>query len=128
MSHAEPARDPLDALLAQRQWVRALARRLVADGDRADEIEQRTWLAAMERPPARLDSPRGWLAVALRNAARKHGGNAVIERCPQNVKQELDVFPDPGDSLAVMRSVKQRFDPGGELTPVAWAQAFAVMA
>jgi glycolate oxidase FAD binding subunit len=56
-------------------------------------------------------------AVALRNAARKHGGNAVIERCPQNVKQELDVFPDPGDSLAVMRSVKRRFDPAGVLNP-----------
>jgi RNA polymerase sigma-70 factor (ECF subfamily) len=63
----------LDALLAQRAWVRSLARHLVADADRADEIEQRTWLAALERPPAHAGSPRGWLATALRNAARKLG-------------------------------------------------------
>ena len=32
---------PLDALLAKRDWVRALARRLVASDDDADEIELR---------------------------------------------------------------------------------------
>lgn len=73
MSEAGSTPTPLDALLAQRAWVGALARRLVSDADRADEIEQRTWLAAMERPPAHVDSPRGWLATALRNAARKLG-------------------------------------------------------
>jgi sigma-70-like protein len=73
LSHAEPVPPPLDALLEHRAWVRALARRLVADADSADEIEQRTWLAAVERPPRDVRSPRGWLATALRNAARKLG-------------------------------------------------------
>lgn len=68
-----PPPAPIDALLAQRAWVRALARRLVADADAADEVEQRVWLAAVERPPAHVASPRGWLAAALRNAASKLG-------------------------------------------------------
>src|SRR5262249_45007568 len=42
---------PLDSLLAHRQWVRDLARRLCADESAADDLEQQTWLSALRRPP-----------------------------------------------------------------------------
>jgi RNA polymerase sigma-70 factor (ECF subfamily) len=60
----------MDDLLAHRQWVRALARRLAADESSADDLEQETWLAAVEHPPRDARSPRGWLGTVLRNVHR----------------------------------------------------------
>ena len=62
---------PIDTLLAHRAWVRGFARSLVRDDARADDLEQQAWVAALERPPERGDSPRGWLATVLRRAAGK---------------------------------------------------------
>src|SRR5262245_57075413 len=74
MSDTPPV--PFDALLRHRGWVRALARRLVADPNAADDVEQETWLEAMRHPPRDASSPRGWLAAVVRNAARKFGRSA----------------------------------------------------
>lgn len=74
MSDTPPV--PFDALLRHRGWVRALARRLVADENAADDVEQETWLEAMRHPPRDASSPRGWLAAVVRNAARKFGRSA----------------------------------------------------
>jgi len=43
----------------------------VRDADAAQDLEQETWLAALERPPRTAESPRGWLATVVRNAARQ---------------------------------------------------------
>ncbi|MCP3917730.1 MAG: sigma-70 family RNA polymerase sigma factor [bacterium] len=59
----------LDALLEQRDFLRALARRLVRDESRADDVVQDAWVAAMERPPGALGSPRAWIARVTRNLA-----------------------------------------------------------
>jgi RNA polymerase sigma factor (sigma-70 family) len=64
----ETAMDP-EALLAHRDFVRSLARQLVRD-DRADDVAQETWLAALERRPAADRSLRPWLAAVARNLAR----------------------------------------------------------
>ncbi|MBI1850741.1 MAG: sigma-70 family RNA polymerase sigma factor [Planctomycetes bacterium] len=61
--------DP-EALLAHRDFVRALARRLVADPDRADDLAQETWLAALEHEPATDRSLKPWLTAVARNLAR----------------------------------------------------------
>lgn len=54
----------------------------------------------------------------LRSAASDVGGSLVVERCPLDLKRRLDVFPDvSGPSLALMRRVKQQFDPKGVLCP-----------
>lgn len=66
-----PPPVPLDALLRHREWVRALARRLVADPNLADDVVQETWLEALRHPPRHDASARGWLATVARNAARK---------------------------------------------------------
>jgi glycolate oxidase FAD binding subunit len=57
------------------------------------------------------------LVDSVRRAAEKFGGSAVFERCPHHLKQEIDVFGDPGASIEVMRSVKGRFDPKRVLNP-----------
>jgi RNA polymerase sigma factor (sigma-70 family) len=60
-----------DALLAHAEFVRALARRLVFDDDRVDDVVQETWLAALEHAPERPRSLRAWLARVVRNVAIK---------------------------------------------------------
>jgi RNA polymerase sigma-70 factor (ECF subfamily) len=60
-----------ETLLAHTAWVRALAQRLVRDPERADDLVQETWLAAMTRPPTDRTNPRGWLRAVLRNVFRQ---------------------------------------------------------
>src|SRR5437879_6373485 len=62
---------PPEALLAHRQWVRELARRLVADESAADDLEQQTWLAALRSSPRHGGSPKAWLATVLRSWLHK---------------------------------------------------------
>lgn len=60
-----------EELLAHADFVRFLARSLVADEHRAADIAQETWLAALEHPPATADSLKSWLSKVLRNFRRK---------------------------------------------------------
>ena len=64
-SHEDP-----QALLAHAGWVRALARRLMADGPNADDLVQETWLAALRRS-GEVRAPRAWLARVLNHRARR---------------------------------------------------------
>lgn len=61
--------DDLDDLLAHEPFVRALARGLVLDGVRADDVVQQTWLAALRADRSRIESVRGWLAAVVRRVA-----------------------------------------------------------
>jgi RNA polymerase sigma-70 factor (ECF subfamily) len=47
--------------------VRRLARSLVRDEAAADDVEQRTWLAALESPPREEACARSWLARVVRS-------------------------------------------------------------
>jgi len=68
----EPTRAaPIESLLAHADWLRALARRLVASDDLAGDVEQETWLAALEHPPRDASSPRQWLGGVLRNIVKQ---------------------------------------------------------
>jgi RNA polymerase sigma factor (sigma-70 family) len=65
------ARPTTEALLAHVEWVRRLARLLVANVHDADDVEQETWRQALERPPRTARSLRHWFAAVVRNVARK---------------------------------------------------------
>jgi RNA polymerase sigma-70 factor (ECF subfamily) len=58
-----------EALHAQRDWVRRVARALVADPNAADDLEQEVWVKALEKKPVVRRSVRAWLGAVLRNAA-----------------------------------------------------------
>lgn len=68
-SSSSQSPDPIERLLAERTWVRRLAHALVADPADADDLTQQTYVAALERPPAGLRSPRAWLGTVVRNLA-----------------------------------------------------------
>ena len=57
--------------------------------------------------------------VSLRAAVADLSGSLVVEACPPPVKQTIDIWGagvDPG-AVAIMRSLKDKFDPYGTLNP-----------
>jgi len=63
-------RDPVERLLAERTWLRRLAGALVRDASRSEDLVQDAYVAALERAPSSLKSPRAWLGTVVRNLAR----------------------------------------------------------
>ncbi len=58
-------------LIAQHgEFVQRLARSLVEDASRADDLVQQAWLAFLARPPQTPGRIRAWLAGVVRNTAR----------------------------------------------------------
>jgi RNA polymerase sigma-70 factor (ECF subfamily) len=99
---AQPPGTPvsLDALLAHREWVRALARSLVRDEHRADDVEQETWRMALERPPRHATSLRAWFGTVVRNAARGAGRRAASRARFESMAAPRDAAPSPADVVA----------------------------
>jgi len=64
-----PSTPPLEELLSHADWARALARRILRDEQRADDVVQEAWLAAVERPPRPEPGLRVWFARLIRNLA-----------------------------------------------------------
>jgi RNA polymerase sigma-70 factor (ECF subfamily) len=63
--------DPmLEALLAERAWVQRIARSLVSDAHRAEDVAQAAFTSALERPPHHALNLRSWLTTLVRNTAR----------------------------------------------------------
>lgn len=78
---ADPVRWRAEELLAQADWLGALARRLVADPSGADDVVQETWVSALKHPPERERALRPWLAKVARNVARmQRRGEASRQR------------------------------------------------
>jgi glycolate oxidase FAD binding subunit len=55
--------------------------------------------------------------VSLREGLERLGGSLVLEAAPPGVRERVDVWGTPPAAISVMRSLKQRFDPGGRLAP-----------
>ena len=52
-----------------------------------------------------------------REAVHEVGGRMIIERCPLELKSQFDVWDLIGGPLAVMRRMKEQYDPKGILNP-----------
>ena len=77
------------------------------------------WSEPVESPARGVNTEQPILDAVekTRQIARRYEGSAVVEQCPLPVKRQIDVWGDAPDSLAVMRSIKDRFDPLGILNP-----------
>ncbi len=53
----------------------------------------------------------------LRDALQIGRGSAVIVKSPPDLRMHVDLWGPIGDGLAVMKAVKQQFDPAGILAP-----------
>jgi glycolate oxidase FAD binding subunit len=54
---------------------------------------------------------------SLRADVQKLGGSLVILRCIPDIKRRIDVWPDVGSALPLMKRIKTQFDPRGTLSP-----------
>jgi RNA polymerase sigma factor (sigma-70 family) len=96
-----PAPAPMEALLTHREWVRRVARALVADEHGAADLEQDLWVKVLERPPTIRGSVRGWIAATLRNSllnrrrgeSRREGREKRVSR-PEAGEAAADVVAD----------------------------------
>ncbi len=59
-----------DTLLQHADFVRDLARSLIADEQQAEDAVQEAYLAALERPPAKREALRSWLGSVASNFLR----------------------------------------------------------
>lgn len=55
------------------------------------------------------------LLLELREAAQARGGQMLIQRAPDDLKNQLDVWGEVGANAALLRGIKQQFDPHGRL-------------
>jgi RNA polymerase sigma factor (sigma-70 family) len=67
----ESEAEGLSELLARTTWVRAVARAIVKDVHRADDLAQDAWVRALEGGPRRAESWQGWFATVMRNRANE---------------------------------------------------------
>ena len=68
--------------------------------------------ALLEPSRAGLEVYRGFAA-----AARECRGHAIVASAPAALKQDIDVWGEAPATLALMRRIKQQFDPDGILSP-----------
>jgi len=52
-----------------------------------------------------------------RDATHTVEGRMVVDRCPPEVKSQLDVWDEVGEPLSIMRRMKAQYDPNGTLNP-----------
>lgn len=55
--------------------------------------------------------------TVARELAARYESMCVIERCPTDVKRDIDVFGEQPASFALMQAIKREFDPNGVLSP-----------
>ena len=118
--------DP-QMLLANAGWMLGLARSLVRDEARAQDIVQETWLAALRSPGIASVRLRGWLSRVLRNfanlqhrreqrvarreraVASQEGHDATPERLLERAEsqrrlvEQVIALPDPYRSTILLR-------------------------
>jgi RNA polymerase sigma-70 factor (ECF subfamily) len=61
----------LESLLSHQNWALRLARRLVREENEAEDLLQRTWIAALRHPPGSARGARSWIRKVILNLARE---------------------------------------------------------
>ena len=90
----------LESLLAHRAWVRQVARALVIDESRAEDLEQEAWLEVLRRPPRDARSLRGWLGTVVRHKAADAGRSEARRRTREEGAARPEAMPGAADLVA----------------------------
>jgi RNA polymerase sigma factor (sigma-70 family) len=102
----EPRAPTADQLLEHTAFLTRLARQVVGDEHRAEDVVQDAFALALERPPREARSLRGWLSIVVSNLARneRRGGERRAAREQSQARAERQ---EPGE-LALERLEVQR--------------------
>ena len=76
-----------------------------------------SWYAEEEGPTTEQTIQTIQTIRNARMAVHSAGGKMVIEQCSLAVKADLDVWDDAGEPIAIMRRLKEQYDPKGILNP-----------
>jgi len=95
-----------EELLAQTDWIRRLARGLMADPAAAEDVAQRALLVALERRPRQPGRLRAWLAGLVRNVARHE--RRAAERRRRHETAEPSIASSPSTASLVERAELQQ--------------------
>ena len=109
---------PIERLLEHRDWVRRLARALVRDESRADDVEQDAWLAAMRHPPQHDAGIKSWLrrlvrhrAANARRSATRRGAHELLTPPPPPPRRPDDAVAQIEETERVARAVLSLEEP-----------------
>lgn len=98
---ADPRTFTPEALLAETDWMRRLARALVRDAEAADDLVQEASLAALRAKPDLDRGLRPWLGRVLRNAARQRVRSGARRTARERARfAPDDVAPEAGELAA----------------------------
>ena len=92
--------DTAEAFLRHADFVRAIARSMLADEHLAEDAAQETWATAMTHSPARAGSLRGWLRTVARHAAGRLTRTRARSRRIEEERAQSDVVPEAAESAA----------------------------
>ena len=73
------------------------------------------WWSEDREPPT--DDRVAAAISRVRELSRQLGGSTVVEHCPLSVKRGIDVWGETTEAIAIMRRIKEKFDPGRVLNP-----------
>lgn len=93
----ESAGRTIEMLMREADWLRALARRLVDDPERADDLVHRTRVAAFRRPPAGVGPFRGWLSRVATNLVRQDLREATRRDRRERATARSQAEPSPAE-------------------------------
>jgi RNA polymerase sigma factor (sigma-70 family) len=100
MSDSLSPTPAIEELLRQPAWIRGLARSLVEDVARADDLVQASWLAALRGDSTGVRHPRSWFARIVRNQARKDAGRARLRADREPLAAKAEASPSTGELVA----------------------------
>src|SRR5204863_5302151 len=97
-----PTPTPLDPerLLEHDRFVRGMARHLVRDAHRAEDLAQETFLAALVRPPRGAVTLRAWLCAVLRRVAGRGARGERREHLRQAAVARAEAVPSSAEIVA----------------------------
>ena len=98
-------------LLGQTEWIRGLARRLVADPNDADDLAQDVLVAALERPPGTGAGSRGlraFLRATLRNLVRLRLRQAAHRRDRERHAARAESLSSTADNAGLLTYPRRR--------------------
>jgi RNA polymerase sigma factor (sigma-70 family) len=95
-----PPPPSIETLLAEREWLRRVARALADDEAAADDLEQDAWLAAMRRPPDAVGAARAWFRRVLTNRAGEVHRGRGRRRSREEAASRPEAVPSTADIVA----------------------------
>lgn len=97
----------LESLMAHQGWALRVARSLVHEEGEAEDLVQRTWLAALRRPPASEGGARAWIRKVILNLARERHRRKLVRERVERESLRPDLEPRDASEFASDEEIRR---------------------